>query len=155
MMFVSLFSIGGLSGLVMLMCYYWLLVLIRLGGVMSWCTVNVLLAYSIVGISITHLGLGCDVKRCIAYSTVVQMFFSMMLSLLLVHCVVWFYLVVHALYKSSGLWYWYYSTYYSCTGHSFSRIHHSRWVHVIQVSIRSTGISVGIRPYPVGIGIID
>lgn len=65
-----------------------LLVLLRLIGMLSLCTLTVMLCYSIVGVSIMNLGLGVDVKRCIAYSTVVQMFFSMVLVLLLVYSVV-------------------------------------------------------------------
>jgi len=65
-----------------------LLVLLRLIGMLSLCTLTVMLLYSIVGVSIMNLGLGVDVKRCIAYSTVVQMFFSMVLVLLLVYSVV-------------------------------------------------------------------
>jgi NADH:ubiquinone oxidoreductase subunit 5 (subunit L)/multisubunit Na+/H+ antiporter MnhA subunit len=93
------------------------MLLVRLVGMMSHVILVMVSIYCMVGLSLMLVGIGVDVKRCIAYSTIVQMLFSLVLLLSLVYSMVQLYLVLHALYKSFGLWFWMVSTLLPRTGY--------------------------------------
>lgn len=78
------------------------IVFVKCIGFISRFCYLVFIMYVLSGLSVITSGLGFDIKRSIAYTTVVQLMFSLVLVLSCQFCGLYVYLVVHALYKSFG-----------------------------------------------------
>jgi NADH:ubiquinone oxidoreductase subunit 5 (subunit L)/multisubunit Na+/H+ antiporter MnhA subunit len=80
-------------------------------GVLLFIRVNVSTSLLIVviilllftSVCVLLLGLSLDIKKSIAYSTIVQLLFALVITQFYLHSLCFIYLIVHAIYKSTAL----------------------------------------------------
>jgi len=96
-----------------------ILLFIRMSSIHSSLLIVILSMFISVGMSLLAIGVCLDIKKSIAYSTVTQMMFSFLLAISYHHSLCYLYLCVHAIYKSTGFYVWYLSTYCLSSRSSF------------------------------------
>jgi len=78
------------------------LLFIRMSSIHSSLLIVVLCLFISVGVALLGIGVCLDIKKSIAYSTITQMMFSLLLATSYHHSLCYLYLCVHAIYKSTG-----------------------------------------------------